>query len=110
VINFEAKSIARAKQIRESLGGTLFAFPIEEDNPFSSYAIVMYAGGKYFAYPNASDISMAATGIFILLEEMKKSGMGADYERNVRMITLQAQMDAPSTVIRKESADLFKKD
>ena len=50
MINFEAKSIARAKQIRESLGGTLFAFPIEEDNPFSSYAIVMYAGGKYFAY------------------------------------------------------------
>ena len=34
--------------------------------------------------PNASDISMAATGIFILLEEMKKSGMGADYEHKRR--------------------------
>lgn len=99
--SFQSQSISRAKQLRENLGGTIFAFPIEEDKPFSPYAIVMYAGGQYFAYPDATDISEAATGIFTLLEEMKKNGMDADYERNVRMISYQAQMDAPSTVMRK---------
>lgn len=99
--NLQTQSIARAKQYRENLGGTIFAFPIQEDDPFSSYAIVMYAGGQYFAYPNATDISEAASGILILLEEMKKSGMDADYERNVRLISLQVQMDAPSTTMRR---------
>lgn len=99
--SFQAQSIERAKHYRESVGGTIFSFPLEEDNPFSPYAIVMYAGGQYFAYPDATDISEAAGGIFTLLEEMKKSGMDADYERNVRMISHQAQMDAPSTTMRR---------
>lgn len=99
--NFQAQSIEKAKQLKEQLGGTIFAFPMEEDNPFSPYSIVMYAGDQYFVYPDATDISEAAGGIFVLLEEMKKSGMDADYDRNVRLVSLQAQMDAPSTVMRK---------
>ncbi|WP_298202134.1 hypothetical protein [Desulfosporosinus sp.] len=99
--NLQTQSIARAKQLKEQLGGTIFSFPLEEDNPFSSYAIVMCVEDQYFPYPDACDISEAASGIFILLEEMKKSGMDADYQRNVRMISHQAQMDAPSTVMRK---------
>jgi hypothetical protein len=99
--NFQTQSIEKAKQLRQQLGGTIFSFPLEEDNPFSSYAIVMYAGGQYFPYPNATDISEAASGILILLEEMKKSGMDADYERNVRLVSYQAQMDAPSTVMHR---------
>jgi len=99
--DLQTQSITKAKQLREQLGGTIFTFPIEEDNPFSPYAIVMYAGDQYFAYPDATDISMAASGVLILLEEMKKSGMDADYKRNVRLISHQAQMDAPSTTMRR---------
>lgn len=97
----QTQAIEKAKQLREQLGGTIFSFPLEEDNPFSQYAIVMYAAGQYFAYPNASDISEAANGVIILLEEMKKNGYDADYERNVRLIAYQAQMDAPSTVMHR---------
>ena len=99
--NSQNQSIEKAKELKERLGGTIFAFPVEADNPFSSYSIVMYAGGQYFHYPNATDISEAASGILTLLEEMKKSGMDADYERNVRLVSYQAQMDAPSVVMRK---------
>ena len=99
--NLQTQSIAKAKQLKEQLGGTIFSFPLEEDNPFSPYAIVMCVEGQCFPYPDACDISEAASGIFILLEEMKKSGMDADYQRNVRLISYQAQMDAPSTIMRK---------
>lgn len=99
--NLQTKSIEKAKQLREQLGGTIFGFPIDENNPFSQYAVVMYAAGQYFAYPTATDISEAATGIMILLGEMKKHGYDTDYERNVRLISYQAQMDAPSTVMRR---------
>jgi hypothetical protein len=90
----ESQSIAKAKQIKEQTGGVIFSFPIEESNPFSPYAIVMCVEDQYFAYPDTTDISMAAAGILTLLEEMKKSGMDADYKRNVRLISYQTQMDA----------------
>lgn len=99
--SFKDQAIAKANQLKERLGGTIFSFPIEEDNPFSSYAIVMYAEDQYFVYPSSTDISEAAAGILTLLEEMKKNGMDADYERNVRLISHQPQMDAPSTVMRR---------
>ena len=104
---FQSQSIERAKQLKEQFGGTIFSFPIEESNPFSAYAVVMYAGGQYFAYPDATDISMASAGVLILLEELKKIGQDANYERNVRLVSYQAQMDAPSTVmhrLKKENA------
>lgn len=97
----QTKAVEKAEQLREQFGGTIFAFPIEENNPFSSYAVVMYAGGKYFAYPEASDISTASVGVLTLLEEMKKNGMAADYESDVRLISYQAQMDAPSIIMRR---------
>ena len=97
----QTQSIEKAKKLKKQLGGTIFAFPIEEDNPFSTYAVVMYADGKYFSYPDASDISTAAAGVLIILEELKKIGQDSDYKRNVRMISHQAQMDAPSTIMRR---------
>lgn len=93
--------IETAKSLREQLGGTIFSFPIEADNPFSPYAVVVYAEGKYFVYPEATDISEAATGVLTILEEFKKIGMAKDYNKDVRMITYQPQMDAPSVTMRR---------
>ena len=97
----ETQAIAKAKQIKEQSGGTIFSFPIEESNPFSSYAIVVYAEGQYFAYPHAADISEAALGVLTIMEEFKKIGIDVDYKKDVRLISYQAQMDAPSVVMRQ---------
>ena len=92
--------IEMAKRIRKTHGGTILSFAIEKDNPSSSYAVVVYAGGKYFVYPEATDISTAALGVLTIMEEFKKIGQDVDYERDVRLLSYQAQMDAPSTVMR----------
>jgi hypothetical protein len=91
----------KAKLLKEQLGGTIFAFPIEEENPFSRYAVVMYAGNKYFVYPEASDISTAAVGVATILEQLKKNGHDSNYARNVRFVSFQTQMDAPSVTMRR---------
>ena len=95
------QAIETAKALREQLGGTIFAFPIEPDNPFSTYAVVVYAEGQYFVYPEATDITEAAAGVMTILEEFKKIGMAKDYNKDVRMVTYQPQMDAPSVVMRR---------
>jgi hypothetical protein len=97
----EDRIIDTAKQMRESLGGTIFSFPTEPDNPFSPYAIVVYAGERYFVYPEATDISTAAVGVLTILDEFKKNGIDADYDRNVRLVSCQPQVDAPSTVMKR---------
>lgn len=90
-----------ARHMREHLGGSIFAFPIEEDNPFSQYAIVLYAGGIYHVYPTASDVSLAAVGVTTILESMQKEGLASNYEEAVRFISYQAQMDAPDVTMRR---------
>jgi len=95
------QAIETAKNLRQQLGGTIFAFPIEPDNPFSTYAVVVYAEGKYFVYPETNDISEAAAGVLVILEEFKKIGIAKDYNTDVRMITYQPQMDAPSVTMRR---------
>ena len=99
--NLETQSIAKAKQHREQLGGAVFAFPSEEKNQLSPYAIVLYAGGQYFAYPQAKNLSEVSEAIFLLLELLKKTGRDADYGRNVRLISYQTHMAAPNTVMRR---------
>lgn len=95
------QAIETAKSLREQLGGTIFAFPIEPDNPFSTYAVVVYAEGQYFVYPEATDITEAAAGILTILDEFKKRGLAKDYNKDVRMISYQKQMDAPSVTMRR---------
>lgn len=95
------KAIETTKSLRKQLGGTIFAFPIEPDNPFSTYAIVMYVEGQYFVYPEATNTTEAAAGVMTILEEFKKIGMAKDYAKDVRMISYQKQMDAPSVVMRR---------
>ena len=95
------QAIKTAKNLREQLGGTIFAFPIDPDNQFSTYAVVVYAEGKYFVYPEATDITEAAAGVLAILEEFKKIGIAKDYNKDVRMVSYQKQMDAPSVVMRR---------
>jgi hypothetical protein len=111
----------KAAELRKQLGGTIFAFPIHEEEPFSEYAVVVYAGGKYHLYPEAADVSLAALGVKTILEQFKKIGQDSDYKRNVRFISYDAQINAPSVTMRrlkkdnvskpllKEGVDVFKR-
>lgn len=107
--NFERQAISKAKQIRESLGGIIFSFPIEDENPFSPYAVVAFFAEKYFVFPEATDISTAALGVTTVMDEFKKIGININYEKDVRLISYQAQMDAPSTVMRQLKKECMSK-
>lgn len=94
-----------AKNMREQFGGSIFAFPIEKDNPFSQYAVVVYAGDSYFVYPTAHDISTAALGVKTILDEFKKEGIASSYKEAVRFVSYQAQIDAPDVTMRRLKKD-----
>ena len=100
--SFEAEAIAKAEQIKEESGGTIFAFPTEEENPFSPFAVVMYMNGKYFTYPDAADISEASATVLVILSKFKECGLVADYKRNVRFRLSQAQMDKVWNQFKKD--------
>jgi hypothetical protein len=97
----EQELIKKASEIREKLGGIIFAFPIRETDPHSPYAVVVYGGGKYFVYPKADDIRWAGLGVVTIMEEMRKQGETIDYERDVRFVSYQAQMNAPDVTMRR---------
>lgn len=97
----EQKAIEAAKKLREHLGGTVFAFPIDPYNEFSEYAVVVYESEQYFVYPETEDISTAALCITVLLDEFKRIGKPKDFDKEVRLVTFKKQMDAPSVVMRR---------
>lgn len=115
------RAISKAKQLRQELGGTIFAFPVEEHNQFSEYVVVMYAGGTYHIFPHTNIINDAAIGVMTALEEMKKNGYAINYEKDVRFISYESQMNAPDVTMRRlkkqtnrkptmqESEDYYKK-
>ncbi|AQZ46074.1 hypothetical protein [Paenibacillus larvae] len=99
--DYKRLATERAKQIKKELGGKIFAFPINDKDPFSKYAIVVYEGGTYHVYPEAEDISTAAIGIKVTLEQYQRNGENLDYDRDVRFISYVAQMDAPDVRMRR---------
>jgi hypothetical protein len=92
----------RAAQLKEQLGGKIFAFPVNDADPFSKYAITMdLGGGHYKTYPKPMTINEAAACIKMLLERLSEEGVNVDYSRDVRFISYQAQMDAPDVTMRR---------
>lgn len=112
----------RAENIRQQLGGKIFAFPIKEDDPYSKYAVAMYTGKKFITYPNLMTIEEAAAGIRLTLKAFEQEGWDADYDQNVRFVSYDAQVNAPSVTMRRlkkeniskliyqEGVDFHKKD
>lgn len=108
----EIKAIEKkAAELREQHGGTIFVFPIKEDDPFSKYVFTFYLGKKFTTYPQYMSINEAASNILETLNTLKENGYDSDYERNVRMITYEAQVNAPDVTMRrlKNSGHFIKK-
>lgn len=91
----------KAEQLRRKVGGKIFAFPIEEENPFSEYAVVVFMANQYHIYPKAGDISHAALGVLTILEQLVEAGMKANYSDDVRLVSYEAQMNAPDVRMRR---------
>ena len=91
----------KAAVLRQELGGNIFGFPINEDDPHSKYAVAMYNGEKIVAFPTALNITEAAAGILEILNSLKDEGLDADYTRNVRLISYSAQINAPNVTMRR---------
>lgn len=96
-----SEMIAEAANMKRSLGGEIFAFPTQAADPFSRYGVVVYAGNKYHVYPEAMNISEAAQGVLIIIEEYRKIGKVINYEKDVRLVTFEAQMNAPDITMRR---------
>lgn len=95
----------KAAEIRERVGGTIFAFPVDEEDPLSKYAVAMYTGKEYRVYQEAMHVSEAAAGILLIIESLEKEGYEIDYDRDVRLISYQAQLDAPDVTMRRLKKD-----
>jgi hypothetical protein len=93
--------IAEASNMKRRLGGEIFAFPVRPEDPFSTYGVVVYAGSKYHVYPEAVNISMAAQGILTIIEEYQKIGKKINYEKDVRLVSYEAQINAPDVTMRR---------
>lgn len=91
----------KASKLKRELGGTIFAFPIEEDNPYSKYAISIYTGGGFSTYPEPLTIEEAAASIKSTLEAYKKTGLKADYDKHVRFVSYEPQVNSPSVTMRR---------
>lgn len=90
-----------AETLKSQVGGTIFAFPIDDRDPFSKYAVTMYTGEEYKTFPDTLVFEEAADGVAQLLEGLKENGFDADYERNVRFVSYEAQVNAPSVTMRR---------
>lgn len=93
---------SRARVMQSEIGGRIFAFPVDMDDPLSQYAIVMDMGSQQFkAYPNPVHISDAAGCILALLEGLDEQGESFDYEKDVRLISGLAQLNGPDVTMRR---------
>lgn len=91
----------RAEKMRQQVGGTIFGFPINEADPLSKYAVTVYTVAGYNTYPEPLTIQEAAAGILETLNGFKENGMDDDYERNVRLVSYDAQLNAPDVTMRR---------
>ncbi|MDA8336011.1 MAG: hypothetical protein M0Z41_13690 [Peptococcaceae bacterium] len=92
----------KAIDLRNRLGGTIFIFPAEAENPYSEYAMAAYVGGgKWKICPGTGEIQDVCGGLAGAIQESAAMGVHIDYNRDVRIITYPAQMNAPSVIMRR---------
>lgn len=93
--------IEMARKLRKQVGGFILAFPIEDENPFSEYAVVVYEGNQYFVYPQANNLQFAAVGINAIISSYEKTGKKINFKRDVRLVSYEPQINAPDITTRR---------
>lgn len=96
----------RATELMDRVGGRIFAFPLDEQDPYSKYAVTMHDGVGFKTFPEPLVIEEAASGVAEILKGLASIGADADYERNVRFVSYEPQMNAPSVTMRRLKKEL----
>lgn len=92
----------KAIDLRNRLGGSIFVFAVEPDNPFSEYALAAYIGDdKWTICPFTGAIEDVCGGLMGAMQEFETRGLHIDYNRDVRVVSYPAQMNAPSVTMRR---------
>lgn len=91
----------KAKELKREMGGKIFTFPIEEDDPFSKFGFVAYYGKKYLVFEELMDITEVAQGILEMSNFFKRNGIKIKYEEDVRFVVYEAQKNAPSVTMKR---------
>ncbi|HHY67906.1 MAG TPA: hypothetical protein GX517_12070, partial [Alicyclobacillus sp.] len=91
----------RAEFLRQQLGGLIFAFPINEEDPYSKFAVVVYTGDGFRAFPEPLDVSEAAAGIASIVEGLEENGHRVDFDREVRFLVGATQLNGPNVLMRR---------
>lgn len=90
-----------ATEMKANLGGRIFAFPVEADNPYSTYAVAVFDGTTCRVYTRSFSVEEAAGAALAALECFKSSGIPASYEEDVRFVSYDAQVNGPSIGMRR---------
>lgn len=91
----------KAKKVQKRYGGFIFAFPVEEENPFSKYAVVIDTGLKFMVFPELLDITETAQCVLEATNILNRYKPNVTYEKDVRFIFHEAQKNAPSVTMRR---------
>lgn len=97
----EDEIIKKAKNIAKGNGGKIFAFPTEEENPFSKFALVVRSGSKYIVFGELLEIQEVAQGILETIKTLKRNGINTNYDNDVRFVFYEAQMNSPSLIMKE---------
>ena len=95
----------RARALQVELGGIIFAFPVDPDDPQSQYAVATLFGGGCVVYPDPLDIEDAAVLVGAIIETVKEEKYPFEYVRDVKFISYDPQANAPNVTMRRLRRD-----
>ncbi|ADG06744.1 hypothetical protein [Kyrpidia tusciae] len=95
----------KAEFLRQQLGGLIVAFPTDEADPYSKFAVVVYTGDGFRAFPKPLDVSEAAAGIASMVEGLDENGHRVDFDREVRFLVGATQFNGPNVLMRRLRED-----
>lgn len=93
--------IQKAQNLKDRSGGFIFAFPLEEENPFSKYGVAVSLPDKWSVFPESVNLQEAAAGVLEIINTLKNEGFEVVYERDVRLVSYEAQINAPDVTMRR---------
>lgn len=102
----ECEVIKKAKEIAKNTGGKIFAFPVENDNPFSQFALVVRISGKYMVFDDLLDMRGVAQGILETRKMLNKNGIKTNYDKDVRFVLYEPQKNQAIRIINSVNPTL----
>lgn len=78
-----------------------FAFPVEEENAFSKYAVVVNTGKTLELFSEELSVEEAAESILEIINMFERNGIKTTYEKDVKFIFYDEQMKSTSRIMKR---------